>query len=466
MITRWIEEHFDEMLGDLASLVAINSVEDKANSKPGMPYGPGPRKALDVALALAQSYGLEVHDCDGYVGYADLVGASEKQIGIIAHVDIVEAGYGWDFDPFALSYRDGYLVGRGVKDDKGPLLAALYAVRFWKDMCIDASKRLPYTVRVIFGCAEETGMEDVDYYKSKFEDPYFLFTPDSQYPLGCKESGICNGELTYRIEDKRCVKSMDGGSSVNAVPAFAHALVDFDCSLCEQEEGITVTKDSSGLTRIDAKGKASHAMAPYEGDSAILRLVQYLYKNKIGSSQELQFFEIVCELLSDYRGASCGIATSDEHFGDLYMTGGMIKDTNDGFTLSFDFRYPTSITPQEIETKFNAYLSQKNISSLRASFCMKVNLDPYITDPESPEVKALLGAYRMVTGDNHPVRSSRGGTYARRFNKGVSFGAEKSWATDPDWVGGMHEPNEAILKHDLKEALEVYIHAIGALMKI
>ncbi len=466
MVRQWIDEHFDEMLSDLSVLIAINSVVDKKNSSEGMPYGPGPRKALDLVLSMAQSYGLEVHNCAGYIGYADLKGASAKHIGIIGHVDIVEAGYGWDFDPFALSRFQDYLVGRGVKDDKGPLVAALYAVRFWKEKCIEASKYLPCTIRVIFGSAEETGMEDIDYYKAKFEDPYFLFTPDSQYPLGCKESGICNGTLTYNIGTKRFIKTIQGGTSLNAVPAFARALVDFDSSALLEEEGIAITKDVDGLTLIEAKGRASHAMAPFEGDNAILRLLRYLYKSNIGTDDERMFLNLAIELTSDYRGVPCGVATSDEHFGDLFMTGSMIDTNEEGFSLSFDFRYPTSTTSKLIEEQLNAYLFQEIRDLSIASFSMNVNLDPYIIDPDSLEVLALLQAYRDVTGDDHPVRSSRGGTYARRFSKGVSFGAEKSWIVDPEWAGGMHEPNEAIRESDLKEAVEVYIRALGNLMKI
>ncbi|CDK24191.1 unnamed protein product [Kuraishia capsulata CBS 1993] len=45
------------------------------------------------------------------------------------HYDVIEAdGSFWDSDPFTITASDGYLYGRGVTDNKGPMLAAVYAV--------------------------------------------------------------------------------------------------------------------------------------------------------------------------------------------------------------------------------------------------------------------------------------------------------------------------------------------------
>jgi di- and tripeptidase len=45
-----------------------------------------------------------------------------------SHYDVIPAPTdGWDSDPFTLTGRNGYLYGRGVTDDKGPILAAAFA---------------------------------------------------------------------------------------------------------------------------------------------------------------------------------------------------------------------------------------------------------------------------------------------------------------------------------------------------
>jgi acetylornithine deacetylase/succinyl-diaminopimelate desuccinylase-like protein len=45
-----------------------------------------------------------------------------------SHYDVISApSDGWDTDPFTLNGRNGYLYGRGVTDDKGPIIAAACA---------------------------------------------------------------------------------------------------------------------------------------------------------------------------------------------------------------------------------------------------------------------------------------------------------------------------------------------------
>jgi di- and tripeptidase len=51
-------------------------------------------------------------------------------ITFYAHYDVQPATKedGWVSDPFILEGRNGYLYGRGVSDDKGPILAFIHAV--------------------------------------------------------------------------------------------------------------------------------------------------------------------------------------------------------------------------------------------------------------------------------------------------------------------------------------------------
>ncbi|KAI1341134.1 glutathione degradosome [Xylariaceae sp. FL0016] len=54
-----------------------------------------------------------------------------KRILFYGHYDVVPADFKsgkWENDPFQLTGRNGYLYGRGVSDNKGPIMAALYAV--------------------------------------------------------------------------------------------------------------------------------------------------------------------------------------------------------------------------------------------------------------------------------------------------------------------------------------------------
>ena len=220
-IDSYLEKNWESIVADIERVVRIESTEDLPAAKPGAPFGPGPRAALTEALDIARGMGFEVHDVDGYVGYADLPGESDTQIGIIGHVDVVPAGPGWTVEPFAVTRREGYLMGRGVIDDKGPIVTTLHAVKFW----LDKGEKLPYTIRVIFGANEETGMHDVPYYRERFADPAFLFTPDAEFPVSYGEKGLYDATLTSKRFEDGAIIDIEGGAAPNAVPGIAHALL-------------------------------------------------------------------------------------------------------------------------------------------------------------------------------------------------------------------------------------------------
>ena len=149
----------NSILQDIAALVAINSVEGEPAE--GAPYGVGPRAALDKTLELAAGMGFATRNCENHIGYAELAGADpEKYLATICHVDVVPEGNGWTADPFTMQIKDNYMIGRGVADDKGPMVATLYALKFLKEEGVS----LRYPIRALVGDNEETHMHDVDYY--------------------------------------------------------------------------------------------------------------------------------------------------------------------------------------------------------------------------------------------------------------------------------------------------------------
>ena len=154
-IEQYIEAHKQEMVEDIFTLCRINS--EKMPYEEGMPYGHGAATALAEALSLAEKYGFSITNYDNYVGTADM-NDKEKQLDILAHLDVVPAGEGWkETEPFEPILKDGLLFGRGTADDKGPAVAALYAMRAVKELGIPLSKN----VRLILGTDEECGSSDI-----------------------------------------------------------------------------------------------------------------------------------------------------------------------------------------------------------------------------------------------------------------------------------------------------------------
>ena len=462
----YISAHWDDVVEDIRALVAVESVEDLAAAREGAPFGKGPRAALTRVLDIAQAMGLETHDCDGFIGFADLPGTSEKQLGIIGHVDVVAAGPGWTVPAFDVTRRDGYLMGRGVADDKGPLVVALHAVNFWRDMLARRGTRFPRTIRVLFGVNEETAMGDVAFYRAHFEDPAFLFTPDAEFPLGYGEAGICSGWLESIPLEGGALCEFEGGVAVNAVPGEAHAVIDclavgVDPSVLPEAAGISIELLEGARIRIGAQGKSAHASTPEFGVNAIGVLVDYLLAHNLVAPCERSFLQLQQRLLSCTDGSSFGIACSDEHFGALTAVGGMVRFEDGRIRQSIDFRYPTGVTSQQLSDAVGAIAKEYG-----ASFALAHDKEPFLMQPTSREVQALMRAYNEVTGEEAEPFTMKGGTYARMFSTAVSFGPEKPWEEKPAWAGSMHGPDEAISEELLKQAFVIYVCAIGYLMEL
>lgn len=454
-IDAYLEKHWDDVVSDIDALVRIQSVEQLDAAKPGAPYGPGPRAALSEALTIAERMGLDAHDCEGHIGYADLPGASETQVGIIGHVDVVPAGPGWHFEPFAVTREGEYLMGRGVADDKGPLITALHAVKFWRDR----GEQLPYTIRVLFGANEETNMKDVAYYRARYDDPAFLFTPDAEFPVCYGEAGICSGILASAPIEDGSIVQMDGGVAVNAVPGLAQATLSGSCNLAPTDK-ISVTSEGA-QSLVCAHGKSAHASTPHLGENAIDLLASYLIASGCLAPSEEAFLELVRKVTSCFDGSGLGVQARDDHFGNLTAVGGTIRLRDGRLQLSIDFRYPTTITAQEIEQRVDGVAQ-----AYGAHFEMQHDKTPFLMDLDSPAVRALIQAYNEVTGEQAEPFTMKGGTYARVFTTGVSFGPEKPWEEKPDWVGSMHGPDEGIRENLLKQAFAIYVRAIGKLMEL
>ena len=177
------------------------------------PCGKGVSKALKFFEELAKKDGFEVTNYKNKIVEA-IVGKGDKNITIMAHADVVPAGSGWDQDPFEVVEKDGVLTGRGVADDKGPLLACYYGLKALKDKNMLGD----YQVRFLVGGAEETTSEGMMYYFYEINKPQptLGFSPDSSWPLIFAEKGIFNFKVrdTFKIDK---VYSINGGVASNAV---------------------------------------------------------------------------------------------------------------------------------------------------------------------------------------------------------------------------------------------------------
>lgn len=450
-IDKFIAENEEDIFKNIARLVAINSVETEA--KPGAPFGEGPARALKEGLTIAQELGLDTVNCEDMIGYAQ-IGEGEDYLATITHLDVVPTGDGWSSDPFTMREKDGYIIGRGVMDDKGPSVLCLYALKYLKDKGVP----LRYPVRALLGISEETGMQDVEYYLEHYKAPLFCFSPDANFPLCNGEKGIYHGRMLANVPMENIV-DIRGGFAPNAVPDKAEAWVKSDKAL-ENAERVTAEQSEKGLWHLTATGAGGHASLPEDTVNAIGVLVNYILASGAAGEQESRFLKAVSMLNEHYDGRGLGVQADDGLFKPLTIVGGVIGVENGRMFQTLDSRYPTTMSGEKI-----AAIIAGKIGGA-AEVTVESDAAPFYVSTDKPEVQVCIRAYNDVTGESAEPYTIGGGTYARHFPNAVSFGPEHPERPQPDFAGPIHGVDEAACKAWFIEALKVYIVALIELQKV
>ncbi|MBU3876219.1 Sapep family Mn(2+)-dependent dipeptidase [Faecalicatena sp. AGMB00832] len=430
-----IDLYFDDILKDLAELIAIPSVCD-AGAK-GIPFGQPCADALDFILRTAEKLGLSVENVDGYAGEARL-GEGEDYVDVLTHVDVVPAGDGWDTDPFEMIQKGNRLFGRGTADDKGSAVAALYALKALKDEHITGN----YCLRAVFGCGEEIASEDLDVYYKRRGFPVMGFTPDCAYGICSSEKGILRVDFTALRTEKSVIRHIHAGNAVNAVPNQALAEIEWNPGKYEllvqstqERPDFTVTKEGTSI-HLTCTGKAAHGAEPELGENAASKLLCLLYQ--VFTPDELgPLFTFAAEKIKmEYTGASLGIQMKDDESGPLTFNLGMISYDNGKEKISVDIRYPVTAHKEQILS-----LLETACQSYKIEFTEANHMAPLHVPSDSLLVSVLSDAYEAVTGKTCNIYSTGGGTYARHANNAVAaFGP--AFPDEPS--SNAHGPNEFI----------------------
>lgn len=442
------------IIDDIAKLVAIRSV--KGSPAPGAPYGEASAKALEAALGMAEGLGLETGHCDHHVGWGELKGKSPQHIATITHLDIVPEGDGWDGDPLVLREKDGWIIGRGVCDNKGPSVMCLYAAKFFKDAGIP----LNYSIRVLLGTDEECGMQDLDYYLARYAGPLFAFSPDSAFPVCNGEKGIYSGSfVSKKLEG--IIQDFSGGIAGNVIPDKAYCVIKADISKLEKTERVTPIPMENGLVKLQATGIGGHASTPIGTVNAIGQIVEYLNKNQLCSGDEAEFLTLMQKLHSATDGSGLDIACSDDRFDPLTCIGGIISFENGCLRQQIDIRYPTAITGDKITETL-----KKHAQNHGGDFTDIKNSNPFYISADSPAIQALTDTYNEIMGTNEKPFTMGGGTYARHMNNAVSFGPEVMGQKTPDFVGSPHGANEGMSIESMRKAMKIFILSLARLQQV
>jgi len=425
-----------------------------------MPFGENVRRALDLALSDAARMGFETRNVDGYAGEISL-GRGEQTMGMLAHLDIVPAGDGWTHDPFGCERENGRVYGRGVQDDKGPAVAALYAMRAVKEAGIP----LKDGVRLILGTDEESGMRGLKYYREKVKMPDYGFSPDADYPLINIEKGGINILLSAfsdgEADSDIPIYEMRAGQRVNVVPGTACAVVGTEkVSAAELERRLGaldfethVTPAGEGRARIEAVGVSAHASLPHLGVNAAGLLFRALAAIGAGGGIAPAVAALAEKFGTEGDGASAGIKTDDAECGPLTCNVGLLRFDGRRLEVTLDIRWPLATSEEKILGQMGMALSGTPLSLRRLG-----GHGVHYVPKDHKVVRGLLEVYHDVTGlPAYPIAIG-GGTYSRMMPNTVAFGI-----CFPGDVDTCHMPDEFIDWEKFILSVKIFAHAIEKL---
>lgn len=458
-----VESRKEELIKDTQGLLHIKSVLDEENATEDAPLGKEVKEALDFMLQLGEKDGFAAKNVGSLAGHLEF-GEGEDLLGILCHVDVVPEGDGWTSDPYGAEIRDGKIFARGALDDKGPTMAAYYAMKIVKELGLPLNKR----VRMIVGTDEESNWRCVDHYFKHEEMPTLGFAPDADFPIIHAEKGISDFDIVQvhsegGEEDSSRIKvvNFESGRRYNMVPDFARASLVIQT---EQTEIVQRFDDfikpfdlerkyfvDNGELVLELKGVSAHGMEPNNGKNAGLYMAEFLSQLTLDAKAEHFFSSVSRYFFNDSRGNQLGVAYSDDISGDLTINVGRLSYSNDkGGRLGLNLRYPVTSKMEDTKEKIEDLLKTEGFQLENFS-----DSKPHYVEESEFLIQTLKKVYEEQTGEEAKLIAIGGGTYARSLKAGVAFGP--LFPGRPDIA---HQKDEYMYIEDLLKATAIYAQAI------
>lgn len=400
-------EAFLEDLGQLCAIPSVNGpAEDDA------PFGIEPKRALDHFLAMGERMGFRVQNVDNVAGYVEM-GEGDEMVACVCHLDVVPAGSGWDSDPFLMEIVNDTVIARGVNDDKGPAVAALYAMKALKD---DPTFRPKRRIRLIVGTNEELGSRCMTRYRETEEIPVAGFTADAVFPAIYAEKGIVTVTLSLPRAEDDAILEAHAGDAANMVPG-----------LC-----VVTLKDG---TERESHGDIAHGSTPELGHNAISEALDGLFDGEDDADDTdahdafVTFYNDVIGWELD--GRSLGIAY-DDATGATTVNAGILNIDDATASVTLNIRYPVTMEYADLQASLEAHVEPYGVDVDWVS-----HQPPLHIERNSPLIETLMEVYRDLTETDGEAIATGGGTYARALPNICAFGP--AFPEDPDVA---HQANE------------------------
>lgn len=458
ILNNCIDKMKEEIIYSTCALINIPSVlEDNDDSN--TPFGKNTVKALEYILELGKNFGFRTKNIDNQCGYIEF-GEGKKLLGIVGHLDVVPANEkdGWSNPPFKATVSNNSIYGRGAVDDKGPVIAALYAMK-----AVFENYHLNKRVRLILGLNEENDWKCIQRYKKTEEIPTVSFSPDGNFPCIYAEKAIVSLYLKQKYEKNPTlyIESISTNhNAINVVPKFCEVIIGFDHlvisniystiqNLLASYSSILVEKLDSSHIKLTSIGKASHAAHPELGKNALSPLLLVLHDLFTFYNVPIPILDYFKEYIgNDYTGKKLGIDFQDES-GNLTLNTAHFSFNNDYLSIGFNIRIPATIDYTKIEKQFRKYSNKNLIIDV-----VKTQSPLYISK-EDKLVKQLCDIFNDYNHSNFEPEAIGGATYARAFPNCISFGPKM-----PNEQDMCHQTDEYISIENLIFSAKTYAEAI------
>lgn len=462
-IREYLQLHREEMVEDIKALVRINS--ERMPAREGMPYGPGGAEALKKAEEIIAGRGFSVENHENYVITAEMMDKGDRRLDILAHLDVVPAGEGWTVtEPFQPLEKDGKIYGRGSADDKGPAMAAFYAMRAVKELNIPVTGN----VRLILGSDEECGSSDIAYFFKK--DPVhaaMTFSPDADFPVinlekgGLRSTFTANPVLSPNLPR---VKRVEGGIKFNVIPASAKAVLEGisveqvreAADSFERETGLLVkVQEDKEEVLVTVEGVCGHASQPWNAKNAVTGILSFLSRLPLADSESNGMLLAVSRMFpyGDHYGKALGVDLEDEISGKTTLSFDMFSFEEGRLSGCFDMRACVSANDKNTRDVIFEQLEKAGFTTDGESM-----FPPHHVPEDSPFVQTLLSCYTAVTGLPGKAIAIGGGTYVHEIENGVAFGCSAEGVDNH-----MHGPDEFVVVEQLMKSAEIFARAIVSL---
>lgn len=457
VLNNYIDKIKNDIIKTTCEVINIPSVFTD-NDDSITPFGEDTVKALEYVLDLGKSFGFRTKNIDNKCGYIEF-GEGKELLGIIGHLDVVPADDTWTYSPFNSTIDNNKIYGRGAIDDKGPVIAALYAMKSVAD-----NYKLDKRVRLILGLNEENDWKCIERYKETEEIPSISFSPDANFPCIYAEKTIQSLYLKqqYNKNDYLYIEDIaTNNNAINVVPKFCEAIIYFDNNkisniistvnniLANYKYNIIASEIDDSHIKLTSYGTSAHAAHPELGNNAIAKLIIVLYDLFNCYNTHIDILDYFVKYIGDdYTGKDLKINFSDES-GNLTLNTAQFFIKDNHLNIGFNLRIPVTINYNIIREIFKKYCN----NNLEVSVAK--TQEPLYLKKDDKLVKQLCDIFNDYNNSNLEPESIGGGTYARAFKNCVSFGPKM-----PEDKDMCHQNDEYISIENLIFCAKVYAQAI------